>query len=110
MAKLDVIAEECQYAGYLEKYVTYPPNGSLPLFGNTDPTTDPNDPCDVWSLIHDAALLVNPGFNYYRIFDGVRTPSPAHKVLHCSDARIPIVAHSLGHPRLSHRGHVLAPV
>ncbi|KAI0687232.1 Alpha/Beta hydrolase protein [Earliella scabrosa] len=70
MAKLDVIAEECQYAGYLEKYVTYPPNGLLPLFGNTDPTTDPNDPCDVWSLIHDAALLVNPGFNYYRIFDG----------------------------------------
>jgi carboxypeptidase D len=66
MKQIDAIAAQCHYTGYMEKYVTFPPKGPLPLPG-TSTSADPD--CDVWSLIFDAALLVNPAFNVYRIFD-----------------------------------------
>ena len=72
MAELDAAAERCGYAGYVEKYLTYPPQGLLPLPG--DPEPGDNDSCNVWEMIHQASRIVNPGFNYYRIFDGVRIP------------------------------------
>jgi len=50
----------------MEKYVTYPPRGLLPLPG-TSTAADPH--CDVWGEIVDAALIVNPAFNIYHIFD-----------------------------------------
>jgi carboxypeptidase D len=50
----------------MEKYVTYPPRGLLPLPG-TSTEADPD--CDVWDEIFEAALIVNPAFNIYRIFD-----------------------------------------
>jgi carboxypeptidase D len=68
MAYLDKQAEVCHYAGYLEKYLHYPPIGSMPLPGNST-IADPG--CDLWSDIFDAALLINPAFNIYRIFDVV---------------------------------------
>ena len=64
MKQLDTIATQCNYAGYMEKYVTFPPKGPLPL-----PETSSDIRCDVWGLIFEAALLVNPAFNVYRIFD-----------------------------------------
>ncbi|CAA7269655.1 unnamed protein product [Cyclocybe aegerita] len=66
MAQLDDIAERCNYTGYVEKFVTYPPLGLLPLPGRS---TFADRGCDVWDMIFDAALLVNPAFNIYRIFD-----------------------------------------
>ena len=69
MAELDATAEQCNYADYMDKYLTYPPNGLLPLPG-TSVEADPG--CDVWDAIFDAALAVNPAFNIYRIFDTVR--------------------------------------
>ena len=54
------------YAGYVEKHVTFPPKGLLPLPGKS---VEADRGCDVWDLIFDAALLVNPAFNIYRIFD-----------------------------------------
>jgi carboxypeptidase D len=64
---LQTIAESCNYANYFEKYVTYPPtNGLLPLPGKSV-EADPG--CDVWDLIFNAALIINPAFNVYRIFD-----------------------------------------
>ena len=68
LAQLDSIAEKCNYADYVSKYVTYPPQGLLPLPGNL---TWYDDGCDVWTVIFDAASLVNPAFNKYRIFDTV---------------------------------------
>jgi len=52
----------------MKKHVTYPPTGRLPLPG-TSTEADPG--CDVWDEIFDAALLVNPAFNPYHIFDTV---------------------------------------
>jgi len=66
MAKIDSIAAKCGYTDYMSKYVTYPPKGLLPLPGNS---TSADAGCDVWDMIFDAAVIVNPAFNVYRIFD-----------------------------------------
>lgn len=66
MAQLDKVAATCGYTGYIEKFATYPPKGLLPLPGKS---TEADRGCDVWDMIFDAALLVNPAFNIYRIFD-----------------------------------------
>ena len=66
MAELDKKAASCNYAGYMDKYVTYPPNGLLPLPGKS---TEADAGCDLWDEIFSAALIVNPAFNIYRIFD-----------------------------------------
>ena len=70
MAEIDAIAARCGYANYASTYLTYPPAGPLPLPGKS---TNFDEGCNVWELILNAATLVNPGFNYYRIFDNVRT-------------------------------------
>jgi carboxypeptidase D len=56
----------------MEKYVTYPPRGLLPLPGKS---TGADPDCDVWVEIFEAALIVNPAFNMYHIFDMVRRSS-----------------------------------
>jgi carboxypeptidase D len=66
MEELDAIAARCNYTDYMEKHVTYPPKGLLPLPGKST-SADPG--CDVWDMIFDVALNVNPAFNIYRIFD-----------------------------------------
>ncbi|KAF8638469.1 hypothetical protein AX17_002180 [Amanita inopinata Kibby_2008] len=66
MSELDRIADNCNYAGYAYKHVTYPPKGHFPLPGKD---TFADSGCDVWSLIFRAALAINPGFDIYRIFD-----------------------------------------
>ena len=95
MAHLDAQAEACGYANYTATHLTYPPNGLLPLPGNS--TRGPRG-CDLWDEIFDAALLVNPAFNIYRIYDTVS-----------SDAQLPCyfltyagaVPNPLGCPRIS---------
>ncbi len=69
MAAIQKQAEDCHYTGYFDKYVTYPPKGLLPLPGQSV-EADPG--CDLWGEIFSAAVLVNPAFNIYRIFDTVR--------------------------------------
>jgi carboxypeptidase D len=69
LAHLDSVAAKCKYADYMEKHVTYPPRGLLPLPG-TSTEADPG--CNVWDEIVEAALIVNPAFNIYHIFDMVR--------------------------------------
>ncbi|KAJ7165912.1 alpha/beta-hydrolase [Mycena filopes] len=66
MAELDALAVKCKYAGYYQKFATYPPAGLLPLPGKS---TEADRGCDVWDIIFDAALTKNPAFNIYRIFD-----------------------------------------
>jgi hypothetical protein len=52
----------------MSQYLIYPPNGPLPLPGSSV-EYDPD--CDVWDDIFNAALMINPAFNMYRIFDVV---------------------------------------
>ena len=69
LSQIDKIADECNYKSYLEKYLTYPPlPAPFPLPG-TSVEFDPG--CDVYTLIEEAALLLNPAFDVYRIFDMV---------------------------------------
>lgn len=66
MAKLEKISADCNYTGYAEKYLQYPPTTAVfPLPGNS---VDPNGYCDIWDLIYDNAYNVNPAFNVYFIF------------------------------------------
>lgn len=67
LAQLDSTATKCKYTGYLENHVTYPPAGPLPFPNGVDASI--SDECDVWTTIFDQALVVNPAFNIYRIFD-----------------------------------------
>ncbi|KAG6370259.1 Alpha/Beta hydrolase protein [Boletus reticuloceps] len=63
---LDQTATACNYTNYLSTYMTYPPNGLLPLLGDS---VEFADRCDVWDDIFYAALIINPAFNIYRIWD-----------------------------------------
>ncbi|KAF8646719.1 hypothetical protein AX16_007093 [Volvariella volvacea WC 439] len=67
LAQLDQVAARCNYTGYMEKFVTYPPPpGPFPLPGRS---TSADRGCDIWAMIFEAALLKNPAFNIYRVFD-----------------------------------------
>lgn len=63
---LDQMAVTCNYTNYVSTYVTYPPKGLLPLPGDS---VEYADGCDVWSDAFNAALIINPAFNIYRIWD-----------------------------------------
>jgi len=66
MAHIQSVADSCGYTNYSETFVTFPPKGLLPVPGNNIEGTRS---CQLWEQIFDAALLVNPAFNIYRIFD-----------------------------------------
>ncbi|KAG1840918.1 Alpha/Beta hydrolase protein [Suillus subalutaceus] len=66
MNYLEKKAATCNYTGYMDKYVTYPPAGLLPLPGDS---VYISEGCDVWDTIFDSALIINPAFNVYRIWD-----------------------------------------
>jgi carboxypeptidase D len=67
MAEIEKISAHCNYTGYTEKFLTYPPTTSVfPLPGKSE---DPEgDYCDLWGLIVDAALVLNPAFDIYFIY------------------------------------------
>ncbi|KAG1740198.1 Alpha/Beta hydrolase protein [Suillus paluster] len=66
MDYLDKKAVKCNYAGYMDKYVKYPPSGPLPLPGDS---VEFAEGCDVWDDIFSSALIINPAFDLYRIWD-----------------------------------------
>lgn len=56
-------AEKCGYFDFMEKALTFPPTGKL---------TPPNataEGCAVWDDIANAAIYVNPCFNFYHLTD-----------------------------------------
>ena len=55
MAELDNKAASCNYTGYVDKYVTYPPKGLLPLPGKSIVA---DEGCDLWDEIFNAALML----------------------------------------------------
>lgn len=69
LAQIDQIADSCNYTSYLSTYLTYPPPPApFPLPGSS---TVAVPGCDVYDEIIFAALVLNPAFNIYRIFDMV---------------------------------------
>ncbi|OJA09847.1 hypothetical protein AZE42_07996, partial [Rhizopogon vesiculosus] len=68
MNYLEKTAAQCNYTGYVDKYVKYPPTGLLPLPGDS---VDPSGSCDMWDDINHNALIINPAFDPYRIWDTV---------------------------------------
>lgn len=69
MAQLDAKALACNYTNYFDEFVHYPPTpGALPLPGGS---TEAARGCDLWDEIFNAALVINPAFDIYRIFDTV---------------------------------------
>lgn len=76
MAKLSAVSDKCGYTSYSAKHVNYPPTaGVLPLPGQN---VEFDNGCDIWDMAIDQALLLNPAFNIYRIFDVVRHHPPTH--------------------------------
>lgn len=55
--------DSCGYADYLEQYLTFPTGGIQPI----SPGWADTDACDVWDLIDEAVLAVNPCFDIYDI-------------------------------------------
>ena|SRR5882757_1336097 len=69
MNYLEKKAAQCNYTGYVDKYLKYPPTGLLPLPGDS---VDPSgSSCDIWNDIYNNALIINPAFDIYRIWDTV---------------------------------------
>ncbi|KIJ12916.1 hypothetical protein PAXINDRAFT_136623 [Paxillus involutus ATCC 200175] len=66
LGHLDKKAARCNYTNYVSTYVTYPPTGLLPLPGDS---VEFAEGCDVWDDIFNNALIINPAFNVYRIWD-----------------------------------------
>ncbi|KAF9224578.1 alpha/beta-hydrolase [Gyrodon lividus] len=66
MQQLDKTAARCNYSDYVSTYVTYPPTGLLPLPGGS---VEFAEGCDVWDDIFTNALIINPAFDVYRIWD-----------------------------------------
>lgn len=100
MEHLDERAAACNYTGYFEKYVTYPPTGLLPLPGRS---VEAALGCDLWDEIFDAALVVNPAFDIYRIFDTVGVNSENLSAVisiysHFLTSKYPILWDVLGFP------------
>ncbi|CAE6336317.1 unnamed protein product [Rhizoctonia solani] len=73
ISQIQQVGDKCGFTDYSKKYVTYPPAGPLPLpsqsyVGSPD-WAGIKDECATWIMIYEAASMVNPNFNVYRIFD-----------------------------------------
>lgn len=67
-AQLQHISDDCGYTDYLDKFVTYPPKGLLPLVG-TNGTFTVAPQCRLHSPIQRAVGVLNPAFDVYRVSD-----------------------------------------
>ncbi|KAJ7188600.1 alpha/beta-hydrolase [Mycena filopes] len=66
-AELQTISDNCGYTDYLDKFVTYPPAGLLPLPVGTNGTFTATPACRIHSPIQRAVGVLNPVFDVYRI-------------------------------------------
>ncbi|GLB37384.1 putative peptidase S10 family protein [Lyophyllum shimeji] len=66
---LQTISDDCGYTDYLDKFVTYPPKGQLPLPVATNGTFSVIPGCRIHSPIQRAIGLLNPAFDVYRVSD-----------------------------------------
>ncbi|KAK7024450.1 hypothetical protein VNI00_016301 [Paramarasmius palmivorus] len=65
LSYIKTLANDCGFTDYLNTSLAAPPAGPIAM---PDKVTD--DTCgNIWNWIVDAALLTNPAFNVYRVFD-----------------------------------------
>lgn len=64
MADVNNRSEACGYNAFMERALTFPPNGTIPTAPNSSLPG-----CDVWDDIITAAIYINPCFNFYHIID-----------------------------------------
>ncbi|KAA1470650.1 alpha/beta-hydrolase [Dentipellis sp. KUC8613] len=70
LSQLQSVSDACGYTDYLDKYVTYPPSGPLPLPAASNGSFDSIKPeCDIQRMIMKAAATLNPAFDPYRVTD-----------------------------------------
>jgi carboxypeptidase D len=55
-------AELCGFPQYMENVLQYPPKGKF-----QEPVNASSDACAIWEDILEAALYVNPCFNFYHL-------------------------------------------
>ena len=65
MDSLRSASASCGYTDYMNKYLTFPPPGQLPVLA--DPLASQNTSCDLFDTVLTAAMEVNPCFNLYHI-------------------------------------------
>ncbi|KAG6831761.1 hypothetical protein H0H92_007913 [Tricholoma furcatifolium] len=75
-ASLQSISDDCGYTDYLTDFVTYPPQGQLPLPVATNGTFTVTPACRIHSPIQRAIGLLNPVFDVYRtdVQDAIHAP------------------------------------
>ncbi|KAI0314676.1 alpha/beta-hydrolase [Amylostereum chailletii] len=66
-ATLQNISDTCGFTDYLDDFVTYPPQGQLPLPVGTGGTFNTLPSCRVWSMIERQIGVINPAFDVYRV-------------------------------------------
>lgn len=65
LTQMDAVAETCGYTDYFNTYFKFPPPaGPFPTLASGN-----NESCDIFDLVYDAALEVNPCFNVYHHTD-----------------------------------------
>ena len=66
MSQVEKLHQQCGYADYIDQYLTFPASGVQPaeFFNFSNPK---NLSCDVFSMLDDVALDINPCFDIYEI-------------------------------------------
>ncbi|KAA1474008.1 alpha/beta-hydrolase [Dentipellis sp. KUC8613] len=67
VAELQRISDSCGYTDYLDKYVSYPPKGQLPLVGTNGTSVHAKEECHIWEMIFEEVSIINPAWNVYRV-------------------------------------------
>lgn len=57
------ISNDCGYTSFIDDNLVYPPKGPLPTPPNADSS---NETCNLWNMVFEAALAVNPCFDEYQ--------------------------------------------
>ena len=64
-------SEACGYDAFVDKYLVFPPVGPQPvpekMPGINANGTDLVDGCELFGMVWDAILAINPGFNVYYV-------------------------------------------
>ncbi|KAG9239634.1 Alpha/Beta hydrolase protein [Amylocarpus encephaloides] len=67
-ATLKNMTDSCGYTAYNEKYFTFPPPGPLPVkLPGTDDENQTTDDCDIWDLIVNEIMWINPCWDVYQV-------------------------------------------
>lgn len=78
MAQIANSSKECGYDEYIDKYLTFPPSGSQPRGcegpGVNSQCDDYLPGCDVFGLVTNSIVDINPGFNIYQVAQVLPVP------------------------------------